>query len=82
MDSGFRNPPMGSWGSAMQIMMSGRDALLLAIPLIALLLVTVFRLDELFSPKGKNLWRPPARGVDEQGREILNDPDGRRCPRR
>jgi hypothetical protein len=57
---------------------SGRDSLLIAIPLIALLFVFMFRLDEVFASSKKDRKRqPPARGVDEEGREIFSGPDGK-----
>jgi hypothetical protein len=59
-----------------EILKSGRDALLFGIPLIILLLIGVFRLDELFMTKKKQERQRPARGVDKEGRQIYSDPDG------
>jgi len=60
-----------------EILKSGRDALLFGIPLILLLLIGVFRLDESFMTKRKKQNRQrPARGVDREGRQIYSDPDG------
>jgi hypothetical protein len=54
------------------VVKSGLETYLLGIPLIALLLIGVFRLDELIlKPKNKPRRQPPPpRGVDEEGREI------------
>jgi hypothetical protein len=60
----------------------GRDAFLVAFPLIGILLMVVFRLDELVFQSAKKERRPAPRGVDPNGREFFNDPDGRPCPRR
>jgi hypothetical protein len=66
------------------VVKSGWETYLLGIPLIALLLIGVFRLDELIlKPKNKPRRQPrPPRGVDEDGREILSDPDGKPQRRR
>ncbi len=65
------------------ILKSGRDSLLVAVPLIALLLVGFFRLDEwFFRPAKSPRRRPPARGVDPEGRPLFSDPDGWSVPRR
>ena len=59
------------------ILKSGRDSLLVAIPMVALLFVVFFRLDEwLFRSKRSSARRPPPRGVDSEGRPIFSDPDG------
>lgn len=56
----------------------GRDSVLIAIPALALLLGSMFRLDQLIaSPKvAPRKQRPPC-GVDMDGEPILTDPDGR-----
>jgi hypothetical protein len=63
---------------------SGWETYLIGIPLIALLLICVFRLDELILKPKKKPSRPPLPlppGIVEQdGPEILIDPEGR--PRR
>jgi hypothetical protein len=67
-----------------EVVKSGWETYLLGIPLIALLLIGVFRLDELIlKPKNKPRRQPPPpRGVDKDGREILSDPDGKPQRRR
>jgi len=61
----------------------GWNTLLVGIPLIILLFIGFFRLDEVFV-KSRNRTRQqrPARGVDKEGREIFCDPDGRPQRRR
>jgi hypothetical protein len=64
-----------------QVLGSTRDALLFALPFLGLLLVGLFRLDEmLITPKRRNSSRRPPSGVDINGEQILCDPDGRRVP--
>ena len=59
-------------------LVSGRDALLVAIPFLLILLVSIFRLDYLFAtPKGLASRRQQVCGMDESGEPILLDPDGR-----
>lgn len=59
------------------ILKSSRDALLVAVPCVALMLVGLFRLDELMARPRKSPRRPlPIRGVDEQGEPIFSNPDG------
>jgi hypothetical protein len=55
------------------------QAFLVAIPLLLVLLVGLFRLDTLFAAsRRRNVsWRPPS-GIDKDGVPILCDPDGRR----
>jgi hypothetical protein len=66
-----------------EILKSGRDALLFGIPLIILLLIGIFRLDELFITRRKRNPRSrPPRGVDREGRQIFSDPDGQAQHRR
>jgi hypothetical protein len=66
-----------------ELVKPGWETFLIGIPLILILLMGVFRLDEVFmKPKKKPVRKPPPpRGVDGQGREILSDPDGT-APRR
>ena len=60
------------------ILISGRDTLLVAVPFILVLLIGVFRLDEVFSASRASLnRRRPACGLDEHGEPIFTDPDGR-----
>jgi hypothetical protein len=60
------------------ILISGRDTLLFAIPFVLMLLISIFRLDEaLATPKGAMKRRRPACGLNEAGEPILRDPDGR-----
>jgi hypothetical protein len=60
------------------VLNSGWETFLLAIPCVFMLLVVVFRLDALFvSPRGGAGKRRPASGMDESGRPMLSDPDGR-----
>lgn len=63
---------------AMEILLSGRDSLLVAVPFVLLLCVAVFRLDEeIVKPKTELRNRAPMRGIDENGEPIFTDPDGR-----
>lgn len=60
------------------LLSSGKDALLVAVPCIALLLISMFRLDQLIAaPKAAVRRERPACGVDVDGEPILTDPDGR-----
>ena len=60
---------------------STRDALLIGIPFVAILVMAIFRLDSLFAaPKGSSTTENKHRkacGMDETGEPILVDPDGR-----
>lgn len=60
---------------------STRDALLVAIPFIAILVLAIFRLDTIFaSSKGSvrlDSRRRTGCGMDENGEPYLVDPDGR-----
>jgi hypothetical protein len=61
----------------MTIIESNRDALLVAIPMIGLLFVGFFRLDELFGKSKKPVKsRRPIAADDQNGRPICLDPDG------
>jgi TctA family transporter len=56
---------------------TGRDAYLIGIPLILLMLIGLFRLDEIFSKPKKTLKRRrPSCQMDENGEPVLSDPDG------
>jgi hypothetical protein len=53
------------------------DTFVLSIPFVAILGMTLFRLDERFaSPKGVPMRRRSFCGVDSQGRPFISDPDG------
>ncbi len=61
--------------------LSNMDSILLAIPMIGLLFVGFFRLDEIFGKSRK----PPAQrrtvaGTDDRGRQVCLDPDGTVVP--
>jgi hypothetical protein len=57
---------------------TGRDAYLIGVPLIVLLLAGLFRLDELVSrPKRTLKRRRPSYQMDEDGVPVMSDPDGR-----
>jgi hypothetical protein len=63
------------------ILQSGWENFLVAVPLVGLLLMTLFRLDEMLaSPKRGRAVPRPACGCDENGRVLLSDPDGRPWP--
>jgi hypothetical protein len=66
------------------ILLSSNDTLLLAIPLLLMVFLSAFRLDQVIArPKKSLIRRRPTCGVDESGEEIFCDPDGRRSgPRR
>ena len=60
---------------------SGRDAFLIAIPFLFLMLLGLFRIDEVIAaPKRKKSERRTAGlcGTDQSGRAVLRDPDGKR----
>jgi hypothetical protein len=59
------------------IMSSGRDTLLIAIPFVVILLISIFRLDEVLSTSNRAVKRRwSVSGTDEDGEPILRDPDG------
>jgi hypothetical protein len=61
-----------------EILISGRDTLLVAIPFLVLFVVSLFRLDAIFSaPKGGIRQRQPLCGMNENGKPVLIDPDGK-----
>jgi hypothetical protein len=62
-----------------EILMSGRDAILVGVPFIALVALFVFRLDVLiFRPRAISKRRPhPLCGVDANGQTMFCDPDGK-----
>ena len=60
------------------VLQSGWQTFLVAIPSVGILLVGLFRLDELIaSPKRRRAVKRPASGRDRNGRLLLSDPDGR-----
>jgi hypothetical protein len=62
----------------MSAVQSNTDALLVAIPMVALLFAGFFRLDELVGKSKKTTThRRPVAGVDSKGRPICLDPDGK-----
>jgi len=62
----------------MSSVLSNADAILVAIPMIGLLFVGVFRLDEIFiKPKKKQTFHcHPLATVDDRGQPVRLDPDG------
>ena len=59
------------------VLKSGWDTIVFGVPFIGLLLVGLFRLDELIvAPKHKTRAHRPPAGVDTDGMQILCDPDG------
>jgi hypothetical protein len=60
------------------ILMSTTDTLLIAIPFVIMLLINVFRLDQIIAaPKAALSGRQLRCGTDRFGEPILCDPDGR-----
>jgi hypothetical protein len=60
------------------ILISGRDAVLAAIPFVFILFLSVFRLDQtLARPRAEATQRRLASGMKETEVPILRDPDGR-----
>ena len=53
---------------------SGWETFLLAAPIVGMILVGVFRLDEIATNKGRHQPRLP--GNDENGHVLMSDPDG------
>jgi hypothetical protein len=68
----------------MTTLLSNRDALLVAVPMVGILFAGFFRLDEVFGkPKKKQVKRRiQVAGVDPEGRPICIDPDGKRVDQR
>jgi hypothetical protein len=60
------------------VLNSGRDALLFAVPSLSLLVISLFRLDSIFTGTRKPI-KPqrPTPCLNENGEEMLCDPDGR-----
>jgi len=57
---------------------SGWETFLLAAPFVGMVLIGVFRLDQIATaPRRKGGLRPRFTGSDEDGRLLLSDPDGR-----
>jgi hypothetical protein len=87
-EAAAKHPPRGSnievlilYGGTMsgEILMSGRDAILVGVPFIALVALFVFRLDVLiFRPREIPKRQPhPLCGVNANGQTMFCDPDGK-----
>ena len=60
-----------------QLLFSSKDALLIAIPFVLILMVSTFRLDQIIAyPKRAVRGRRLACDMDQHGEPILRDPDG------
>jgi hypothetical protein len=60
------------------VLNSGRDALLFAVPSLSLLVISLFRLDSVFTgPRKAAKPLRPGASLNEEGEEMLCDPDGR-----
>ena len=60
------------------ILQSGLESILVAVPFLGILLVGLFRLDEIIAaPKRARAVRRPVTGCDKHGHLLLTDPDGR-----
>jgi hypothetical protein len=60
------------------ILQSGWGNFLVAVPFVGILLVGLFRLDEIIAaPKRDRSVNRPACGCDENGHLLFSDPDGR-----
>ncbi len=60
------------------ILQSGWGNFLVAIPLVGILLMALFRLDEIIAaPRHDRPVHRPTGGCDENGNPLLSDPDGR-----
>ncbi len=63
------------------VLQSGLDTLLIAVPLVGVLLIVLFRLDTMVAaPKQAAGPRHPPSGTDKHGRMLFSDPDGRPWP--
>ena len=61
----------------MTTMLSNADSVLLAVPMVGLLFVGYFRLDELFGKSQKKVEpRKKKAGIDKRGNLVYTDPDG------
>jgi hypothetical protein len=60
------------------MLQSNADALLVAVPMIGILVVSFFRLDELVGKSNKKqvVHRRKIAGLDDNGRQVCLDPDG------
>jgi hypothetical protein len=64
--------------TGMTVLLTNRDALLVAVPMVGILFVGFFRLDEVFGkPKKPVKRRSQVAGIDPDGRPICIDPDGK-----
>lgn len=60
------------------VLKSGWETLLFAVPFLGILVVWLFRLDELIStPKRRAKRRRRPAGLDDDGEPLMSDPDGR-----
>lgn len=60
------------------ILQSGWEAVLVAVPFLAILLMGMFRLDELMAtPRRRQASRRRVNGCDQEGNLLYCDPDGR-----
>jgi hypothetical protein len=65
----------------MSVLQSNADALLVAVPMIGILIVSFFRLDELVGKtKKRHIQRRQIAGLDGSGRQVCLDPDGTEQP--
>jgi len=56
----------------------GFDTLVIAVPFVSVLLIGHFRLDQIIAaPRRKTKPMAPAFRLDERGRMLMTDPDGR-----
>ena len=77
LETHVTRPECEKEGIPLAILQSNTDALLVAIPMIGILFVGFFRLDELFGkPHKKGQRRRQVAGLDENGQPICIDPDG------
>lgn len=60
-----------------EILLSNRDTLLFTVPMVLMLFLAAFRLDELLATPARSQARLPKHLFDSNGEIILTDPDGR-----
>ena len=60
------------------VLKSGWETLLVALPFLGVLLAGFFRIDQVIAtPRRAKAVRRPACGIDQSGRALMTDPDGR-----